>query len=158
MTSGWTLYVLVIVVANLLGFVWLLRANTRRGPNDPKPQETSHVWDGNITEYNKPLPRWWINLFYITIVFAVGYLLWFGVGTFRGFGNWSSQHEWKLETQAEDAGLDDALKLYKGQAIDVLAQDPQAVAMGRTIFINNCAACHGSGGHGANGFPDLTDD
>ena len=76
MTSGWTWYVIAIVVANLIGCLWLLRANTRRSPTDPKPDETGHVWDGNITEYNKPLPRWWINLFYITIVFAVGF--WIG--------------------------------------------------------------------------------
>jgi cytochrome c oxidase cbb3-type subunit 3 len=158
MTSGWTWYVIAIVVLNLIGCVWLLRGNTRRHPSDPKPDETGHVWDGDITEYNKPLPRWWINLFYITIAFSVGYLLWFGVGTFKGFGHWSSHKEWALESAAEDARLDDTLKLYAGQPIDVLAKDPQAVAMGRTIFIDRCAACHGSTGHGAFGFPDLTDD
>lgn len=158
MTSAWTWYVIAIVVINLIGCIWLLRGNTRRSPSDPKPDETGHVWDGDITEYNKPLPRWWINLFYITIVFSVGYLLYYGVGTFRGFGNWSSQKELALDEAAEQARLDDTLKLYAGKPIDVLAKDPGAVAMGRTIFINRCAACHGSTGHGATGFPDLTDD
>ncbi|WP_109123794.1 cytochrome-c oxidase, cbb3-type subunit III [Dyella sp. C11] len=158
MTSHWTWYVIAIVVLNLVGCVWLLRGNTRRSPTDPKPDETGHVWDGDLTEYNKPLPRWWINLFYITIVFAVAYLLWFGVGSFKGYGHWSSHKEWALDQAAEDARLDDALKLYAGKSIDDLANDPQAVAMGRTIFINRCAACHGSTGHGATGFPDLTDD
>jgi cytochrome c oxidase cbb3-type subunit 3 len=158
MTSGWTWYVIAIVVINLIGCVWLLRSNTRRSPSDPKPDDTSHVWDGDITEYNKALPRWWINLFYITIVFAVGYLVWFGVGTFRGYGHWSSEKEWALDEAAENARLDDTLKLYAGKPIDELAKNPQAVAIGRTIFLNRCAACHGSTGHGATGFPDLTDD
>jgi cytochrome c oxidase cbb3-type subunit 3 len=116
------------------------------------------VWDGDLTEYNKPLPRWWINLFYITIVFSVGYLLWYGVGHLRGFGHWSSRTEWAQEKAAEDARLEDTLRPYAGKPIDALAKDPGAVAIGRTIFANTCAACHGSAGHGATGFPDLTDD
>ncbi|WP_243047909.1 cytochrome-c oxidase, cbb3-type subunit III [Dyella sp. RRB7] len=158
MTSAWTWYVVSLAVLNLLGCVWLLRANTRRKPTDPKPDETGHVWDGDLTEYNKPLPRWWINLFYITIFFAVGYLVWYGVGSLKGYGHWSSKSEWALETAAEDARLDDTLKLYAGKPIDVLAKDPAAVSIGRAIFINRCAACHGSTGKGAIGFPDLTDD
>ncbi|WP_430387703.1 cytochrome-c oxidase, cbb3-type subunit III [Dyella sp. 20L07] len=158
MTSGWTWYVIAITALNLIGCIWLLKGNTRRNPTDPKPDETGHVWDGDITEYNKPLPRWWINLFYITIVFAVGYLFWYGVGTFKGFGNWTSKSEWAMESAAEDARLDDTLKLYAGQPIDVLAKDPEAVSIGRAIFGNHCAACHGSAGHGVVGFPDLTDD
>jgi cytochrome c oxidase cbb3-type subunit III len=158
MTSAWTWYVVALVVLNLIGCVWLLRGNTRRKPGDPKPDETGHVWDGDLTEYNKPLPCWWINLFYITIVFAIGYLVWYGVGSLTGYGHWSSKSEWALESSAEDARLDDTLKLYAGKSIDVLAKDPEAVSIGRAIFINRCAACHGSAGKGAIGFPDLTDD
>jgi cytochrome c oxidase cbb3-type subunit 3 len=158
MTSGWTWYVVALAALNLLGCFWLLRANIKRGPNDQKPDETGHLWDGDITEFNKPLPRWWINLFYITIVFAVGYLVWYGVGTLKGYGHWSSKSEWAFDSAAEDARLDDTLKLYAGKPIDVLAKDPGAVSIGRSIFINRCAACHGSTGHGAIGFPDLTDD
>ncbi|WP_445144636.1 cytochrome-c oxidase, cbb3-type subunit III [Dyella sp. Tek66A03] len=156
MTPAWTWYVVILTVLNLAGCAWLLVGNTKRRPSDPKPDETGHVWDGNLTEFNKPLPRWWINLFYITIVFAVAYLMWFGVGQLKGYGHWSSKSEWALDNAAEDARLDDTLKLYAGKPIDVLAQDPGAVSIGRTIFINQCAACHGSGGHGTVGFPDLT--
>ncbi|MFX7858490.1 cbb3-type cytochrome c oxidase N-terminal domain-containing protein, partial [Acinetobacter baumannii] len=74
--------------------VWLLWWTARRRPGDPKPEDTGHVWDGNITEYNKPLPRWWINLFYLTIVFSIGYLIWYpGLGSFAGYGGWSSAKE-----------------------------------------------------------------
>ena len=74
MTSGWTWYVVILVALNIAGCLWLLMANVKRRPGDPWPEDTSHVWDGDITEYNKPLPRWWINLFYLTIVFSIGYL------------------------------------------------------------------------------------
>ena len=72
MTSGWTWFVIILVAINILGCVWLLWWTARRRPGDPKPEDTSHVWDGDITEYNKPLPKWWINLFYLTILFAIG--------------------------------------------------------------------------------------
>ncbi|BBD79341.1 cytochrome-c oxidase, cbb3-type subunit III [Aerosticca soli] len=158
MSWGWTWFVVVLTALNIGGCVWLLMANTRRRATDPKPDETGHVWDGDLTEYNKPLPRWWINLFYITIVFSIGYLIWYGIGRFAGYGHWSSQAEWAQEKAAEDARLEDALKPYAGKPIDELAKDPKAVALGRTIFANNCAGCHGSTGHGATGFPNLTDD
>ncbi len=158
MTPAWTWYVVILTVLNLGGCAWLLMGTAKRRPSDPKPDETGHVWDGNLTEFNKPLPRWWINLFVITIIFAVAYLVWFGVGQLKGFGHWSSKSEWALDNAAEEARLDDTLKLYAGKPIDVLAKDPGAVSLGRTIFINQCAACHGSGGRGATGFPDLTDD
>ncbi len=158
MTSAWTWYVVALTVLNLLGCAWLLKGNTKRRPTDPKPDETGHVWDGDLTEYNKPLPRWWINLFYITLVFSVGYLVWYGLGNLKGWGHWSSRLEWATETQAENARLDDTLKLYANKPIDELAKDAGAVSIGRAIFINRCAACHGSSGHGATGYPDLTDD
>jgi len=158
MTSAWTWFVVAVTALNLLGCVLLLRGNTKRRPTDPKPEETGHVWDGDLTEYNKPLPRWWINMFYLTIAFAVGYLVYFGVGNLKGIGHWSSKSEWALEKAAEDARLDDTLKIYAGKPIDELARNAEAVSIGRTIFINRCAACHGSSGHGAVGYPDLTDD
>ncbi len=158
MTSGWTWYVIAIVVANLIGCVWLLRAITRRSPTDPKPDETGHVWDGNLTEYNKRCRAGGSTCSTSPSCSPSATCSGTAWVACRGFGHWSSHKEWKLETAAEDARLDDALKLYAGQPIDVLARNPQAVEMGRNIFINRCAACHGSTGHGANGFPDLTDD
>ena len=94
MSTGWSLFVAVLAAFNILGCVWLLWWTSRRRPGDPKPEETSHYWDGDITEYNKPMPRWWINGFYIAIAFGVGYLFWYGgLGTFDGIGRWSSQGE-----------------------------------------------------------------
>ena len=158
MTSGWSLYVILLVVLNIAGFAALLWWTARRRPGDPAPTDTSHVWDGDITEYNKPLPKWWINLFYLTIVFAIGYLAWFpGFGSFAGTSGWTSSKEHDAEKAVEDAKLEKTFAPYAGQPVDKIAQDPKAVALGKAIFGNNCATCHGSTGQGANGYPNLTD-
>jgi cytochrome c oxidase cbb3-type subunit 3 len=159
MSSGWILYIIALVVLNIGGYVWLLWWTARRRPGDPKPEDTSHVWDGDITEYNKPLPKWWINLFYLTIVFAIGYLFWFGgLGTIPGYARWTSTGEHAASKAIEDAKLEQTFKPFAGKAIDQLAKDPKAVALGRSIFSNTCATCHGSTGQGAVGYPNLTDD
>ena len=84
MNGGWSIYVIALVALNLLGCLVLLWRTSRRDPSDAPAEKTGHVWDGDITEFNKPLPRWWINLFYLTIIFAIGYLaLVPGSGQFR---------------------------------------------------------------------------
>jgi len=159
MSTGWSWYVIVLVALNILGCAWLLWWTARPRPGDGKPEDTSHVWDGDITEYNKPLPRWWINLFYLTIVFGLVYLAWYGGwGSYQGFGNWTSTGEHDAKASEEDAKLETAFAPYKGKSIDVIAGDPKAVALGQAIFGNSCATCHGSSAQGAIGFPDLSDD
>ena len=159
MSAFWSWYVIGIVVINILGCVWLLWWTSRPRKGDARPDDTSHVWDGNITEYNKPLPRWWINLFYITIVYSVAYLFWYGGwGDYRGFSGWTSVGELKQTQAAEDAKLEAAFAPYKNRPIDVIARDPKAVELGRAIFSQTCATCHGSSAAGAIGFPNLKDD
>jgi cytochrome c oxidase cbb3-type subunit 3 len=160
MSGGWSWYVILLTVSNIAGCGFLLWWTARRRPGDPKPEDTSHYWDdGDITEYNKPLPKWWINLFWITIVFGIAYLAWFpGMGAFAGYGKWSSQQEHAFDKAADTARLEETFAPYKGQSIDVLARDPNARRLGRAIFNNTCATCHGSSAQGAKGYPNLADD
>jgi cytochrome c oxidase cbb3-type subunit 3 len=159
MSTGWSWYVIVLVASNILGCIWLLHWTAKRRPDDPKPEDTSHIWDGDITEYNKPLPRWWINMFYLTIAFGIGYLAWYpGLGNLPGYAHWTSQKEQAQDQALDDAKLATAIASYKDQPIPQLAQNPVAMALGRSIFSNTCAGCHGSSGRGAKGFPNLTDD
>lgn len=159
MTHVWSWYVIALVVLNIGGCVWLLWWTAKRRPGDPAPTDTSHVWDGDVTEYNKPLPRWWINLFYLTIIFTIGYVAWFGgLGGYLGYAQWTSQKEYGVERKQQDAQLNKVFARYEGRSIDVLARDPQAVSIGRSIFANTCSGCHGSSAHGAIGYPNLTDD
>lgn len=159
MNGNWSGYIIALVVLNVVGCVILLWKTSRTSPGDPPAEQTGHVWDGDLTEYNKPLPRWWINLFYLTIIFTIGYLVWFpGLGNLAGTANWSSQSQHAADKAASDAKLAAALAPYDGKPIDELARDPRALAVGKSVFASRCANCHGSAGQGAIGFPNLTDE
>jgi len=158
MSHAWSWYIVILVVVNILGCVWLLWWTAKRRPGDPKPEDTSHVWDGDLTEYNKPLPKWWINLFYLTIVFAVGYLIWYpGMGSFAGVSQWTSASEHDRERALNNARLEQTFSAYAGLPLEQLAGNPDALELGRSIFANTCAACHGAAATGAPGYPNLTD-
>jgi cytochrome c oxidase cbb3-type subunit III len=158
MTGAWSGYVIALVALNIIGCVWLIVWTGRRRPGDPGPTDTSHVWDGDLTEYNQPMPRWWVNLFYLTIIFSLGYLAWYpGLGNFAGTSGWTSVREHDADKAREDAKVDAALAGYRDQPIDALARDPVAVKLGRSVFSNHCATCHGSSAQGAIGYPNLGD-
>lgn len=156
MSMFWTVFIVVLVLINVVGCVWLLWWTSKRRPGEP--ETTGHVWDGDIREYNKPLPKWWINLFYLTIVFTIGYLAWYpGLGSFDGYSGWTSTKQHDEDREVEEAKVAEALAPFDGQAIDALSSNPKAIEYGRSVFAANCATCHGSDARGAKGFPNLTD-
>ena len=158
LTSGWSIWIISLVLINVVGCIWLLLDNSKRRPGDPAPEETSHVWDGDLTEYNKPMPKWWINMFWLAIVFAAGYLVYYpGFGAFAGISKWTSASEMRADQKRENEKLEAAFAPYAGKPVDELAQDAAAVKIGRGIFNNTCAVCHGTTAKGAVGYPDLTD-
>jgi cytochrome c oxidase cbb3-type subunit 3 len=159
MNSVLSIYIIGLTAIAVLGCVWLLRWTGKRRPGDPKPEDTSHTWDEDLTEYNKPMPRWWLVLFYLTIVFGVGYLIYYpGLGAWRGTSGWTSAREHDAEQALAEKRLAQAFAAYEGRSIEELAKNEDALRHGRSIFANHCATCHGSDGRGAKGFPDLTDD
>lgn len=159
MSTGWSWYVIALVALNVAGCVALLWwTSGKRKDGGDGTAGTGHVWDGDITEYDKPLPRWWINLFYITIVFTIGYLVWFpGAGNLPGTSGWTSARAHDEDKAAAELRLAETFRPYEGRPIDELARDPAALKLGRAVFGNHCATCHGSAGQGALGYPDLTD-
>lgn len=162
MSGGWSWFVIALVVLNVAGCLVLLWRTSRGSKNDnaaaSAAQSTRHVWDGDITEYDKPLPRWWINLFYLTILFTVVYLVVFpGFGGFGGTAGWTSARQHDADKAATEQRLAATFAPYAGLPIDQLARDPRALELGRSVFGNHCATCHGSLARGAIGYPDLTD-
>src|SRR3546814_781009 len=155
MSTGWTVFIVALAAFNILGCAWLLWWTSKRRPGDPKPEDTSHYWDGDITEYNKPMPRWWINWFYLMIAFGIGYLAWYGgLGGIDGLSGWTSHDEHALAKAADDARLEETFAPYKGRPIDEIARDPAAIKLGQSIFSNHCATCHGSPERGDRGRRD----
>jgi cytochrome c oxidase cbb3-type subunit III len=161
-TSGfWNAYVIVLVIASILACAWLLLVmNKARGDAAGKKttDTTGHVWDGDLAEYNNPLPKWWLNLFWITILFAFVYLaLYPGLGAFQGLLGWTSRGAYASEKQTMDSAVEPVFAKYRSMDLRKVAADPEAHAMGERLFLNYCAQCHGSSAQGGVGFPNLTD-
>ena len=160
--SGWATYVTVLVIASILFCVFVLVVASKRkirpGEDPNAPGTTGHVWDDDLVELNNPLPRWWVGLFIITIVFAAGYLaLYPGLGTSPGKLGWTRFNQYEKEVAAANAQLATVYAGYAAAKTEDLAHDPKAMAIGERLFVNNCAVCHGSDAKGSKGFPNLTD-
>lgn len=159
MSAGMSWFVIILTLANIAGCVWLLFA-LRRAPGEKSTttDTTGHVWDEDLREFNNPLPSWWLWLFVITVIFGLGYaLLYPGLGNFRGVLGWSQVQQHSAEAARNEARLRQTFAPFEGQPVAALAQNADALRIGRNLFANNCATCHGSDGRGAPGFPNLTD-
>lgn len=129
-------------------------------------ETVGHEWDG-IEELNNPLPRWWLWSFYLSIVFAVGYVLVYPAipllerGT-AGVLGWTSRGQFAGEMQAETQRRAPLMAALAATPLDELQRKPelmeQAVAGGRAAFRVNCVQCHGAGAGGSVGYPNLNDD
>jgi cytochrome c oxidase cbb3-type subunit 3 len=161
MTTGWSLFVIVLTIVNILACVWLLRWTAKPKSATEKiggGADTGHVWDKDLREYNNPLPRWWLWVFYITVVFGLLYLVLYpGLGAIQGIKGWSQSGQYEAERAAAEARAAAHLEPFRAMTIPQLAADPKAMATARNLFQNNCAQCHGSDGGGARGFPNLAD-
>ena len=161
----WSYYVGILSLVSILACGVLLYIMGRMRVERPqqktpgqKADTTGHVWDQDLAEYNNPLPRWWMWLFYITIVFALGYLVLYpGLGKFPGVLGWTSAGAYATEVKDSEATTQPLYAKYLAQDITAVASDPQARAMGERLFLNYCAQCHGSDAGGAKGIPNLRD-
>lgn len=157
-TSGfWDLYIAVISVVSIVACAVFLKSQSfRRGPG--AVPTTGHVWDEDLAEYNNPLPRWWSWLFYITVVFGIVYLVLYpGLGSWQGTLGWSQVGQLQEEQAAAARKYGPLYEKFAAADVDALAKNPEALAVGQKLFLNNCAQCHASDGAGSRGFPNLTD-
>lgn len=158
-SAFWGPYIAVITLVSVIGCAVFLKAmSIRRLAPGEKAATTGHVWDEDLAEYNNPLPRWWAWLFYLTVIFALGYLAYYpGLGVFNGMGNWSSRGQYEEEMARAEATYGPIFNKYLQQDLRAVAADPEARQMGQRLFLTYCSQCHGSDARGARGFPDLTD-
>lgn len=152
----WNMYVMGLVALSLLFCLFVLMSNNKR---ETGPVELhGHVWDENLAEYNNPLPRWWLYLFWVTLIFAVVYLVMYpGFGNTKGALGWSAVGQYETEMRAAEERYAPIFAKYKEMDVAAVAADPEARAMGKRLFVTYCAQCHGSDARGAKGFPNLSD-
>jgi cytochrome c oxidase cbb3-type subunit 3 len=154
----WHWYIAILTIISILACVWLLRWMSTGHSKSDTVEDTGHVWDGDLTELNNPLPRWWLGLFYITIVFSAFYLLLYpGLGKFSGILGWTSQGAYEEEVAAMDAKVGPLFARYQQTAILDLTKDETALKVGERLYANYCTTCHGSDARGARGYPNLRD-
>jgi len=154
----WHWYISILTILSILACVWLLRWMTSGYKKTDKIEDTGHVWDGDLTELNNPLPRWWLGLFYITIVFGGFYLLLYpGLGTFGGILDWTSKGSYEQEVERVDAEIGPLFARYQKTPVLDLIKDKDALKVGERLYANYCTTCHGSDARGARGFPNLRD-
>ncbi len=157
MSDFWSWYIIILVVINIVA-IWGLLHFTRE--LDVTPEEdgtTGHAYDG-IKEYNNPLPRWWLYMFYITIIYSVVYLIVYpGMGNYAGTFGWSSAGQHQEQVDDANAKFGPIFEKYAKIEVEELVKEKKAVVMGQRIFANTCFACHGSDARGAPGYPNLTD-
>ena len=156
-SSGWSVFIIIGTVGGLAACLALLFIAARRrvmaGDNT-----TGHVWDEDLRELNNPLPRWWMGLFVLTVFFSFGYLLFYpGLGSAEGSLKWTSTGQHAAEVQKARAAMAPVYAEFQGMSAEALANNANARGIGERLFLNNCAACHGSDARGSKGFPNLTD-
>jgi cytochrome c oxidase cbb3-type subunit 3 len=129
-------------------------------------ETTGHEWDG-LKELNKPLPKWWLYVFYATIIWGIGYMVaypaWPLISGYTkgvlGYSQRATVQQSIADARAAQSEINDALAQA---SLDEIRSNPEllqfAVAGGRAAFGDNCAPCHGRGAQGSKGYPNLNDD
>ena len=156
-TSGfWDFYIGVITVISIVACAVLLKVHSVR--NTAEAETSGHVWDEDIREYNNPLPRWWMWMFYLTIAWGLGYLVLYpGLGSYAGALGWTQVKQFEEENAQAQKAYGPLYERFATQDVESLAKNTEALAVGQKLFLNHCAQCHASDGGGSRGFPNLTD-
>ena len=157
-SNFWSIYVTAITVVGIVACALLLWFSGKAKAMTAHDNTTGHVWDGDLREMNNPLPRWWVWLFVITIVFALVYLAMYpGLGNFAGKLGWTQAGQYQAEVDKGNREVAPLYAKFTAMKPEDVSRDPQAKAIGERLFMNNCSQCHGSDARGGKGFPNLTD-
>ena len=157
-SNFWSVFVTVVTLVSIVACLLLLWFTGKARAMTASDNTTGHVWDGDLREMNNPLPRWWAWWFVLTVIFALVYLaLYPGLGNYAGTLGWTSTGQHQAELDKGNAEVAPLYAKFTAMAPEAVAADPQAMAIGERLFMNNCAQCHGSDARGSKGIPNLTD-
>jgi len=158
MPAFWHWFVAAGTIAFIIWCALLIGWTTRQGPQNVKDDEVvGHKWDGDLQEWNYPAPKWWLYLYFITIVWAVGYLIAFGLADWEGALGWSQQSQYESEMQDAAARYEPIYEKFAAMPFDELSKNADANQLGKSLYASYCTTCHGSDARGATGYPNLTD-
>lgn len=159
LSTGWSWFIALVSIANILACLWLIAWASVRRENEPGEKETTgHVWDDDLAELNQPMPFWWLGLFIVTIVFGLMYLLAYpGLGNYNGMFKWSQARQHETEVSNAEHRFERKFAEFADMDMKTLAQQPEATDIGRKVFQTWCTGCHGSDARGAKGYPNLAD-
>ncbi|MFA5083586.1 MAG: cytochrome-c oxidase, cbb3-type subunit III [Hydrogenophilaceae bacterium] len=156
----WHFYVAGITIVSIIGVMWFLKAQTTQklAPGE-KAEIIDHAWDGDLQEFNNPLPRWWLFGFWFLILFSVVYLVLFpGLGKFAGVLGWTSADAYNQEKTSVDGEFNKVMEPFLAMDVTAVAADPTAKEMGQRLYLTYCSQCHGSNAQGdGRNFPNLAD-
>jgi len=154
-SRGWSIYVAAATILGLIACLVLLAIASKAKAGET---EAGHVWDVDLKELNNPLPRWWMWLFVITVLFSAIYLaLYPGLGSATGVLQWSSVGQYQAQQARAAEAMTPIYNQFVSLSAEQMAKNPAAMAIGERLFVNNCSTCHGSDAKGSKGFPNLTD-
>lgn len=155
MSDFWSGWIIVLTTVQIVLTVWVLFSNRKKQSGELKT--TGHSFDG-LQEFDNPLPAWWFYMFTITIIWGIGYLIFYpGMGNYKGLLGWTSTGQYEHRVEVADEKYRALRDRYLALPIEEIAQDPDVRRMGQRLFGNNCAQCHGSDAYGSYGFPNLAD-
>lgn len=159
MSSALSWFITIFAVANIIGCYVLIKWSSKPLKGEAAQGEvTGHIWDEDLQELNNPMPRWWLWLFYITMVFGLIYAaLYPTLGNLSGALGWSQTQEYEQEISDANKTYGPIFAAYSKQAVPALAKNQKAMQAGQRLFLNYCSTCHGSDARGASGFPNLRD-
>jgi len=157
-SSFWNWFIAVPTVLGIVAmFVLIIKNSQGVGQETAEGAEpTGHVWDEDLQELNNPLPKWWLNMFYLTLFFGIAYLALYP-GIWKGFLGWTSTGQWQQEMKVADETYGPLFEKYAKMDLKAVAADPEANKMGERLFATYCTVCHGADARGARGFPNLRD-
>ena len=160
-SPAWGYWIGAVTIVSLIALFVFLRATARQTVFRDKQGKviatTGHVWDDDLQEFNNPLPKWWMGLFILTLLFAVLYLILYpGLGFWGGLLGFTSDKMYQQESQAYEQRIAPIYAAYDKLDVAQLSKDPAAMATGQRMFLTYCAQCHGSDAGGSKGFPNLT--
>lgn len=160
MTTFWAWFVAVGTIVFIIWAVWIISWSAKQGPQGVKDEDlVGHKWDGDLEEWNNPAPKWWLYLYFITIIFGIGYLIVYpGIGIFEGLLGWSQESQYEAEMAAAQERYEPLYAQYAAMDFEALAAEPDANKLGASLYASYCTTCHGSDARGAVGFPNLADD